>query len=269
MKIYERDFSILTKEELEEWGTIKEKEKIYLGNKEKIGRKNLYRQYPKAVRHYLSLFPNNYLDIVDLSNEDNIIEINKQYLNILDNKTTSERTILNFIKEKNAYYIIASLLKSNFNFGHHEAYIIPEFMLGISYRADYLIIGKSSGGYEFVFVELESPYGNIIINNGELGENFRKGLKQVNDWDEWLDAHYSSVSETFMKYKHPDKLLPSEFCKLDKTRIHYVVIAGRRKDFNNKAYRLRRKYQEMCKITLLHYDNLFDSANSIIGELTY
>jgi len=269
MKIYERDYTVLTEEEFAEWETIKQKEIVCIGGKQTKIRKSLFRQYPKAVRHYLSLFPNNYLDIEDLANEEKLCSVNEQFLNVLNNKNTNERTILNFIKEKNAYFIIASILKSNFNFGHHDAFIIPEFMLGISYKVDYLIIGRNSGGYEFVFVELESPFGNITINNGELGGVFRRGIKQVNDWDEWLEAYYLSLNETFQKYKHPEKLLPDEFCKLDKTRIHYAVIAGRREDFNEKTYKIKRKYQESQKITLLHYDNLFDSANAIIGKSTY
>lgn len=129
MKIYERDYSILTKDEYMQWNNIKQKEIIYIGDKQSNFKKNLYREYPKAVRHYLSLFPNNYLDIEDLKDVEGLHNLNQQYLDLLQNKTTNERTILNFIKEKNAYFLIASILKVNFNFGHHDAYIFPEFML--------------------------------------------------------------------------------------------------------------------------------------------
>lgn len=64
------------------------------------------------------------------------------------------------------------MLKGNYNFGHHDAYIIPEFMLGNSYKVDYLLIGKSSRGYEFVFIELEKPYWKrlAMVNWGMLLE---------------------------------------------------------------------------------------------------
>lgn len=265
MKIYERNYAILTEVEKEEWDNVKQKEIVYIGGKPSRIRHNLFRDYPKAARHYLSLFPNNYLDLQDSCLEDSINSCKK----LLTDKNTNERTLLNFIKETKAYFIVASILKGNYNFGHHDAFIIPEFMLGNSYKVDYLLIGKNSGGYEFVFVELEKPYGNITIGDGELGDAFRKGLNQIEDWQEWLEANYSSLYETFEKYRHPDMLLDSEFYKYDRTRMHFSVIAGRREDFNDKTYRLKRKIKEEQKILLLHYDNLLDSARNVIGEASY
>lgn len=267
MKIYERDYCKLSKEELQVWESLKEREIIKYGNF-KI-KKSLFREYPKAVRHYLTLFPNNYLDIEDLRDEKKLNELVEKFYKLLNKEDTIERTILEFIKNNNAYFIIGSILKTNYNFGHHDAFIIPEFMLGNSYKVDYLIIGRSSGGYEFVFVELEKPYGKITLKDGSIGEVFRKGIKQIHDWDEWLESNYVSIKETFRRYKHPNKQLSDEFLYLDKTRIHYVVIAGRRNDFNEKTYKERRRYKDKEKITLLHYDNLYDSARQIIGEPTY
>jgi hypothetical protein len=63
MNIHSRDYSTLTAQELIEWEILKEREIIH-----KIGmgglaiRKSLYREYPMAVRHYMSLFPNNHLE---------------------------------------------------------------------------------------------------------------------------------------------------------------------------------------------------------------
>lgn len=268
MRIYDRDYNKLTEDETMEWNAIKQKE-IIKSNKNFNIRKSMFREYPKAVRHYLSLFPNNYLDIEDLKKERLLKGIVTDFYNLLNNENTIESDITKFIKDNKAYFIIASILKSNYNFGHHNAFIIPEFMLGNSYKVDYLLIGKNSGGYEFVFVELENPYGKITLKDGSIGETFRKGIKQINDWDEWLEANYISIKETFQKYKHPNEQLPNEFISLDKTRIHYVVIAGRRNDFNERTYKEKRRYAEKHKILLLHYDNLCDSAKSVIGKSTY
>ena len=40
--------------------------------------------------------------------------------------------------------------------------------LGDEYRTDYVLIGKASGGYEFVFVEFEKLDGRITIKDGHL-----------------------------------------------------------------------------------------------------
>jgi hypothetical protein len=45
------------------------------------------------------------------------------------------------------------------------------------------LVGKNSSGYEFIFVKLESPYGQIVTKDGDFGNVIRKGIKQVMDWD--------------------------------------------------------------------------------------
>jgi len=267
MSIYERDYTVLTSEETELWEYIKREEVV-----NNIGgfeiRKNLFREYPKAARHYMSLFPNNYLDIEDLNQEATLRTLIEEYRAVLENPETKERQILNWIRDNKAYFIIASIF-SNYNFGHHEAYIFREFRFGTNHTPDFMLIGKNSGGYEFILVELEAPSGRITMSDGELGEAFRKGISQVEDWDEWLEANFSSFKESIMKYKHPKEQIPLEFFELDKTRFHYVVVAGRRTDFNEKTYRIKRRKSDNDKILLLHYDNLYDMATALIGKPSY
>lgn len=160
------------------------------------------------------------------------------------------------------------MLKAYFSFGHHDTFIFPEFQLGTSYQVDYLLVGKNSGGYEFIFVELEHPNKNITLENGHLADALRKGERQALDWKYWLEANYSTLYETFSKYKSPNVNLPIEFMKYDSTRIHFVVIAGKRDNFSERTYQLKRQKQSE-KILLLHYDNLYDSAKALIGKSTY
>ncbi|AZU60270.1 Shedu anti-phage system protein SduA domain-containing protein [Neobacillus mesonae] len=267
MKIYDRDYNFLTEQEENEWEVLKEKEIIKRLGKLKVKR-SLYREYPVAVRHKMSLFPNNHLDIVDLQNEEQLLMLIEEYSEIIANQTMNERDILNWIKEKRAYFIIASIMKNYYSFGHHDAFIIPEFQLGNSYQVDYLLIGKSSGGYEFIFVELEHPNKNTTISSGHLGETFRKGLNQVSDWSSWLEGNYISIYETFIKYKNYNHTLPIEFLKYDSSRIHFAVIAGKREHFNEKTYEIKRqKLKE--RTLLLHYENLYDMSKNLIGQVTY
>lgn len=265
MALYKRDYTKLTDEELISWEAVKEQEKAGKGNLKKA---NLFRQYPKAARHYMSLFPNHYLDIEELQEFDRLEDLSDKFLNEIDNLGATEITIMKFIKQYQAYFIVGSLL-NEYNFGHHEAYIIPEFLLGNTWRVDYLIIGKRSGGYEFIFVELEHPTKEITIKDGELGGAFRKGIKQINQWKRYLGSNFNTLEETFNKYKHPKIDLPREFMKQDLTRIHYAVIAGRRSDFDENTYWHKRKAMENEKINLLHFDNLYDLAKVVIGKPTY
>ncbi|MDZ8187224.1 MAG: hypothetical protein RMX96_20550 [Nostoc sp. ChiSLP02] len=268
MKLYERDYTILTPDEEAEFRFLKEQEIVKeVSNK---FRKPLFHKYSKAVRHYISLFPNNYMDAFELQEHEELNNKLASFQQLLNSEDANERSILNFISEYRAYFIIASLLSKYFDFGHHATYLFPEFQLGNSYQADYLIIGRGSGGHQFVFVELEAPKGNgIILTDGELGEVFRKGKKQSRDWQGWLDGYYSSLKETFNKSRRADASLPDEFVMMDRSRLHFVVIAGKRTNFQNKTYEIRRKERMETNILLLHYDNLIDAATDVIGRKTY
>ncbi len=113
------------------------------------------------------------MDTDELRVNERTTQIINDYKSLIDNKETTERDIQRFVKEKRAYFIIASVL-TDYHFGHHSAYLFPEFELPPNFKVDYLVIGKSSYGHEFVFVELENPHENITTKDGNLGASFRK-----------------------------------------------------------------------------------------------
>jgi hypothetical protein len=214
------------------------------------------------------LFPNNYLDDSELDEIERLSQLLASFESLLESNSLNENAILKFIEVNRAYFIVASILKRYYHFGHHDAFLFREFQLGNSYKADFLLIGRSSGGWEFVFVELESP-SDATLKEGDLGSAFRKGQKQVDDWKAWLEAHFQSLRETLEKHKRDNVDLPREFCVLDTSRIHYAIVAGRRTDFNERTYRIRRERRNDQRLLLLHYDNLVDSSREIIGAATY
>jgi hypothetical protein len=268
MRLYDRDYTTLTEREQAEWESVRRKEVVGRVGTLSV-RRSLFREYPKAARHFMHMFPNNYLDTVELADKVRLHRVLGSFRQLVSSSSVRELDILGFIRRERAYFIVASLMKAYFHFGHHQAYMFPEFQLGTSYKADYLLVGKSSGGWHFVFVELEAVTGKITLAGGELGEVFRKGLSQVADWNAWLEERYGSLSETFDKHRRSDMALPREFSHLDTSRINFVVIAGRRDDFSEKTYQIRRRSQAQSATLVLHYDNLLDSAERVIGELTY
>lgn len=184
-------------------------------------------------------------------------------------KTTTERSILNFIRDRKAHFIVGSILKNNYSFGHHALYIFPEFQMPPNYKADYLLIGKNSDGYHFIFVELEKLYGDVTLKDGSFGTIIRKGISQIDDWEIWLEKNFSHLSVVFEGHKNKRELIPNEFREFDKTRVHYVVIAGRRNDYKDKTYRLRRSNLEQRNLFIIHYDNLINYSNETIGTSTF
>ncbi|MEJ2881522.1 Shedu anti-phage system protein SduA domain-containing protein [Pedobacter sp. GR22-6] len=266
--LYQRDYRILTAEEQASYDQAQAMaNKIPDFSTDDLF--DFHEMMPAAGYYYESLFPNNFLSTEALEDVPLYEAKLAGYEKVISDPKSRERDALNYIKNEESYFIIASMLKTGFWFGHHEAYLFKEFELPPHFKADYVIVGKNSGGYEFVFVELESIYGQITKGDGDLGTCFRAGLAQIDDWDTYIEANFSTINLVFEKAKMPGVILRDEFRKLDKTRIHYAVVAGRRSDFNDKTRRIQRQHREQGKTHLFHYDNLIDSANSLIKEGNY
>lgn len=189
-----RNYKEITSEERKAYEAVLAKEET--GNP--FVRRNLYFHYPEAVKHYLSLFPNNHICLEDMKKRD-LHAINEDFCELYHRQGTTERDILHFINhDPQAYHIIGSIFGAGgFRVGHHDAYLFPEFRLGNDYRADYLLIGKGSGGYEFIFVELERPNGSVALKNGHLGQVIRGGENQIEDWKLWIDSNFAKLEAFF------------------------------------------------------------------------
>ena len=260
--LYNRNYFVLTEEEIKERERLDAESCIPGFN----FRRSCYHDYPKAVRHNMSLFPNNFIDIVDLSNNCLLQKECDEFKTMIENRGNTELSIKRFIQNNGYYHIPASLLKY-YHFGHHSAYVFKEFKLGTSYVADYLLIGDSSDGHQFVFVECENPYGNVTMQGGEFGEVIRKGINQVNDWRIFIEGNYSALTAEYKKAAN--KPLPDEFYTYNSARFNYMVIAGRRADFNDRTRNSRMHQRKANNTVIYHYDNWYDIAVSKIGDNTY
>lgn len=260
-KLYSVDYTKLTPEEME-------KKEEYSLSRRSLSTLKPMNYYPLAVRHHISLFPNNHIELMGIKSMSNIQRINSDFLKLISKDDCIERDVLNFINHTPAYHIVGSILTDRFPFGHHELYLFKEMYLGNEYRTDYVLIGKGSGGYEFVLIEFEKPDGRITLKDGHLGEAFRKGEHQVEDWKSWMDANFKTFSNDLASVKGEQEL-PEELKSYDHTRFHYVVVAGRRKDFSEKTYLTVRAKKQCLDIHLLHHDNLYDSSVKLESNETF
>lgn len=274
MGIFKRNFCKLNDVELDIYNSYNDLNKQYSLNRirafsatelEKIS--ILENKHP-FILNYDSLFPNNFLNEVDLKiNHLSYKSKLEEFIKLIKNNV-GEREILKFIKDKESHFIIGSVLQKYTLYGHHDRYIFQEFPLPPNYQADFLIVGKNSMGFHYLFIELESPTGSITIRDGEFGDTIRKGINQIKDWKHWLEKNFSHLTNVFNKYKNDRENLPPEFSQYDSTRIEYMVIAGKREDFNDKSYRLRREsFKEGLKI--LHYDNIIDESQKLLKSFSY
>lgn len=120
--LYERDYHLgLTETEEQQYEEITGR-KFWEKRVSGFGRVNNFMAYPKAARMCKSLFPNNYLDVAELRDVERLEHANEEFLSLLDNTECTERSILNFIREKEYYHIIGSIIWGlSINIGNHGA----------------------------------------------------------------------------------------------------------------------------------------------------
>lgn len=219
----------------------------------------------KAWEHYTPIFKSGSAYKNTPSHEEKekqCIEFEKT----LKNTSIRELDVKRFIQDNEYYHIPLSLLDF-YNFGHHDAYVFKEFPLGNKYKVDYLLIGKSSDGFQFVFVECESIYGSVTLDNGDFGEVIRKGLNQINDWKPFIESNWQIIYSELLSRKNDDvDSLPTEFTLYDSSRMNFMVIAGKRNDYKVKTRRQTRDYEKHQNIIITHYDRWQETALKVANN---
>ena len=151
--LYKRDYRTLTELEQKQL----EKAESYLAKYRVNGLTTfqLFKYHellPQPAYNFKSYFPNNYIhsgyDTSNLTLDKGLID----FRDLLERDDVDERAVLNFINT-NEYYFILDSIFYKYNFGHHDAYLFKEFELPPNYIVDYLLVGKNSSGYEFVFID--------------------------------------------------------------------------------------------------------------------
>lgn len=167
-----------------------------------------------------SLFPNNHY-----SRFTPIYDTTKEFYQLITSSDTTERAILNWIASNRAWNYLFGLLRHYYRTGHHDDnYIFPEFKIGSAYVADYLLIGNSSDGYQFVFVELEAPNGRITKEKGtRFGEVINKGIEQVRDWQMYIAANWNVIVAELEKHSFSNTKLPRQLYKYCPYQIYYTL----------------------------------------------
>ena len=143
----------------------------------------------------------------------------------------NEVEVQRYIKSNQKWFIPGAIFL-DYNFGHYETYLFPEQKLGNDYIADYMLIGKSSGGYNLVLVEFETPNTEYLISTANMeSESVRKGLTQLQDWKRWLDSN----REYFMR-----NIGLREFgIDIPTYRTFYHLVVSRRKYMNKMEVEVR------------------------------
>ena len=174
----------------------------------------------------------------------------KSFKNQLD-CSIKEHDIQDYIKKNSKWFIPLSILK-DYDFGHHDAYVVPEFAMGSEYKADYLLIGKNSLGWNYIFVEFEGVNCRFKQNNKrDVTKEVRNGITQIREWRKWIDCCKDYFEKTIGK-EIDDYNIPTWV-------FHYCLVVGRRKEMDDEANSLRGQIQSESGIQIITYDRLVDN----------
>ncbi len=82
--------------------------------------------------------------------------------------------------------------------GGHGRWVIPKKRLGSEYVPDFMIGERSSIGFEWHAVELESPRVKMFTKAGNPTKELTHAIRQIEDWKRWLqlNQNYASRART-------------------------------------------------------------------------
>lgn len=178
-----------------------------------------------------------------------------QLAKILD-VSKKENDIQRYIKENKKWFIPASIFES-YDFGHHEAFIVPEQALGAEYRVDYMLLGRNSIGHQIVLIEFKDVNVDYKIKSANIeSDSVRKGIAQIKDWKRWIDSN----REYFMNscgLSNISRNIPT-------WGINYCLVVGRRSRMDAISNQMRGQSQyEMPALKIMTYDRLVDNVRML------
>jgi hypothetical protein len=71
--------------------------------------------------------------------------------------------------------------------GGHGRWVLSQKRLGSEYVTDFIVGERSSTGFEWQFVELQSPRARLFVRSGRQSEQFDEGWRQIEEWRRWLE----------------------------------------------------------------------------------
>lgn len=162
--------------------------------------------------------------------EEYVAIIEKEYKELLKDKSNDERAFQNFF-EKNP-----CMLPGAFGFfgesGHapiNNALITQPKLIGIKTKIpDFLWIACDSSTVYPIFVEIEKPSKKWFVNSGNPSADFTQAQTQLTDWKVWF-SNPTNQSLFFQFYN-----VNNEFIKHKSVEAYYVLIYGSRDEFKDK-----------------------------------
>ncbi len=144
--------------------------------------------------------------------------------------------------------------------GGHGRWVLSQKRLGSEYVTDFVIGERSSIGFEWQFVELQSPQATLFVpSTGRLGAQLDEGIRQIQDWRRWLDDNRDYArrprSRNGLGLKDASGADPG------------LLIVGREADLTDQDRQRRRQLDHDLNIRIRTYDWPVRKAKSRLTEL--
>ena len=136
--------------------------------------------------------------------------------------------------------------------GGHGRWSISQKRLGSEYVTDFVIAEKSSIGFEWTAVELESPTAKLFTKGGDPAQFLNHAIRQITDWRNWL-SHNRDYT-TRLRTKDGLGLLDVD------PQLPGLIIIGRRADVAEETADRRRAMSRELRIKIHTYDWLAEVA---------
>ena len=72
-------------------------------------------------------------------------------------------------------------------------YAAAEFPFGTDFRADFVVLGPFSGGFDVHFIELEPPDAPLFTKNGTPAKRLAGAIAQVDSWRLFIERNRNCV----------------------------------------------------------------------------
>ena len=125
----------------------------------------------------------------------------------------------------------------------------PRF--GSDHVPDFLLASRSSAGFHWTMVELESPVAKVLTKVGRPAKQLAAALQQVRDWRTWLTGNVA--------YARDGLGLIDIDCN-----VPACIVIGRREALDRRQVEQYRSLSTE-NLTILTYDRLCDSAMANTG----
>lgn len=177
----------------------------------------------------------------------------EKYIEALDQEL-EEKEYQDFL-EANTRFIPRHFVQ---NHGVHMSLVLRKLKLSNDMITDFVILSKSSIGWNYILVEIEKPSSRFFKSGStEVHSDFMGGIKQIKSWQAWFSKPANKVHfEAHLQFiKKPISNTPVE--------IKYVLVTGRRSEYEDSEDKIHTiRSFESGNFKIMSFDSLSENVRN-------